>query len=104
MFARILTWHEAQMWAFGGRFETAEPLFEGSYRATEMGRPDPWNLYVGGTLAFLRRDRPALTTAMAALATIPKPPGWDRAVGADGKPVSLLWPQNLNVLQGLDRC
>ncbi len=57
-----------------------------------------------GTLAFLRRDRPALESAIAELAVIPEPPGWRNAVGADGKPISLPWPQNLGVLEGLLRC
>lgn len=102
--AEVLVWHEAQMWAFGGQNDIALPMFAASYREVRGQAGKSWNLYVDGTLAFLRRDRPALVDAIAELATIPKPPGWDNAVGQDGRPVSLPWPQNLDVLQGLLRC
>lgn len=102
--AHILAWHEAQMWAFGGRNDIALPMFEASYREERGLSGTTWNLYVDGTLAFLRRDRSALKMAIAKLAVIPKPAGWDSAVGQDGKPISVPWPQNLDVLQGLLRC
>lgn len=104
MFQRILTWHEAQMWAFGGRFDIAEPVFERAYQRFSDVSETAWDFYVDGTLAFLRRDRAQLGKAVARLAEIPKPPGWDKAVDADGKPISLPWPQNLDVLVGLERC
>lgn len=100
--ADIMVWHEAQMWAFAERTDLALPLFEQTYRDSERSRT--WNLYVDGTLAFLRRDKPALEAAMAELAGIPKPPGWDNAVDQEGQPVSLPWPQNFDVLEGLHRC
>ncbi|MGB3796676.1 MAG: hypothetical protein WA957_10295 [Alteraurantiacibacter sp.] len=100
--ARILVWHEAQMWAFGERTELAVPIFEETYSEEESA--GAWNLYVDGTLAFLSRDKLGLETAIKKLAAIPKPPGWDSAVGADGQPISLPWPQNLDVLQALSRC
>lgn len=102
--ALVLAWHEAQMWAFGGQIDIALPMFEASYREVGDLSGTTWNLYVDGTLAFLRQDRPALEVAIAKLAVIPKPPGWDSAVGQDGKPISVPWPQNLDVLQGLARC
>jgi len=104
MFARTLTWHEAQMWAFGGRFDVAEPIFARTYRGSASVYDTAWDLYVDGTLAFLRRDPSALERAISQLSEVPKPPGWDRAVGADGKPITLPWPQNLDVLMGLERC
>ncbi|MEM7702826.1 MAG: hypothetical protein AAF251_12875 [Pseudomonadota bacterium] len=104
MFERTLIWHEAQMWAFGGRFDVAEPIFARTYRGSASVYDTAWGLYVDGTLAFLRRDASALERAISQLSEVPKPPGWDRAVGADGKPITLPWPQNLDVLQGLERC
>jgi hypothetical protein len=99
-----LVWHEAQNWADGGRTDVALPLFENAYRTGEGSAEVAWNLYVDGTLAFLRRNRGALEAAIAELAVLPQPPGWDKARGADGQPISMPWPQNLDVLQGLLRC
>lgn len=102
--ARTVLWHEAQMWAFGERNDVALPIFE-SVRRNSVGQSSKaWLLYVDGTLAFLLRDREALEVAIAELAEVPPPPGWANAVGADGRPISLPWPQNLDVLQGLERC
>lgn len=101
---RILAWHEAQMWAFGERNELALPIFESSDVTSEGNSGTAWNHYVSGTIAFLRRDRAALEAAITGLAAIPRPPGWDNAVGADGLPIALPWPQNLDVLEGLLRC
>lgn len=100
----FLPWHEAQMWAYGGRNDVALPIFESTHKKGESTYDVTWNLYVDGTLAFLRRNRPALEAAIAELAAIPQPPGWGNAVGADGQPISMRWPQNLDVLQGLLRC
>lgn len=104
MMRHILTWHEAQMWAFGGRNELALPIFDSTYRQGETISDAAWNRYVDGTLAFLRRDRPRLEAAITELAAIPAPPNWGHSVGVDGKPISMAWPQNLDVLQGLLRC
>ena len=92
------------MWAFGERNDVALPLFDGLQDEANENASRSWQLYVAGTFAFLQRDQQALETAIAQLSAIPKPPGWDNAVGADGKPISLPWPQNLDVLQGLERC
>jgi len=102
--AQILVWHEAQMWAFGGRNDMALPMFSRAYREDASVPATAWNSYVDGTLAFLRRDRESLGRAIARLSAIPKPSGWDRAVGQDGQPITRPWPQNLDVLQGLSRC
>jgi hypothetical protein len=102
--AEILRWHEAQMWAFGNRTDLALPLFATTRRKGESFSDVAWNYYVDGTLAFLQRNRPGLEDAIAGLAVVPKPPGWDNARGADGQPISMRWPQNLDVLDGLLRC
>lgn len=101
---RILLWHEAQMWAFGDRTDLAMPLFERSRRAGDAVYTVSWNSYVDGTMAFLQRHRARLESAIAKLAVLPKPAGWDNAVGVDGKPITMAWPQNLDVLEGLQRC
>lgn len=101
---RIIPFHEAQMWAYAGLTSRAEELFAQTYRVDGSVSAVTWNLYVDGNLAFLRRDRAGLEAASAALANIPKPAGWDRAVGVDGKPISLPWPINLNVLEAMLRC
>ena len=100
----FLPWHEAQMWAFGGRTDVALPIFERTHRQGQGSFEVAWNRYVDGTIAFLERDRAALEAATAELAAVPEPPGWSKAVGADGKPIAMRWPQNLDVLQGLLRC
>jgi hypothetical protein len=64
--------------------------------------------YALGTVAFLQRDKPALLSARARLAAMPKPPVWiETASGViDGERVffSTPWPPNLNVLDGLLEC
>jgi hypothetical protein len=100
----FLRWHEAQHWADAGRTDVALPLFESTHREGEGSSEVAWNFYVDGTLAFLRRNLPALEAAIMGLAAVPPPPNWDKAVGADGRPISMPWPQNLDVLQGLLRC
>ena len=101
---RSLRWHEGQMWADGGRNDLALPIFESTRQQGDSSPDVAWNFYVDGTLAFLRRDRPALETAMGQLAAVPAPPGWGNARGADGKPISMPWPQNLGALQNLLSC
>lgn len=98
--ASILFWHEGQMRASAGQTKAAIPLFEKSRK-----QPDPagWNLYVDGTIAFLRHDRHALQAARDRLAALPTPADW-HAVGPDGKPFPIKWPPNLNVLDGLLKC
>ncbi|MEC7953042.1 MAG: hypothetical protein VX195_08195, partial [Pseudomonadota bacterium] len=53
--AKILLWHEAQMWAFGHRNDLALPIFEKIDREGRAASGNAWNLYVDGTLAFLNR-------------------------------------------------
>lgn len=100
----IIPFHEAQMWAYAGETDQALPLFAQAHRTDGSLSAVAWNLYVDGNIAFLRRDRAGLEAAASALAAVPKPPGWDSAVGVDGNPVSLPWPLNLNVLEAMLRC
>ncbi len=102
--ANIMVWHEAQMWAAAGHTDTALPLFGTTYREGEDVFAQSWNLYVAGTIAFLNRDRAALDAAIAELSAIPEPQGWGNAVDQNGRPITMAWPQNLSVLEGLARC
>lgn len=102
--AKILFWHEGQMRAEIGQTRQAIALFERSRKPAEVDRAWGWNLYVDGSIAFLRGDRAGLKRARAALAVLPKPPELANARGPDGKPMTIRWPMNLNVLDGFLRC
>lgn len=101
---RLLFWHEGQMRAEIGQKSQAISLFERSRKPVEVDRGWGWNLYVDGTIAFLRGDRRGLERARAALAVLPKPPALAKMVGPDGKPMKLQWPRNLNMLDGFRHC
>jgi hypothetical protein len=97
----ILFWHEGQLRANAGQTDAAIALFEQS-RAKQRD-PVGWNLYVDGTIAFLRHDRAGLQAARDKLAAVPKPADF-HPVDPSGKPVAIAWPPNLNVLDGLLIC
>ncbi|WBS01814.1 hypothetical protein OU994_26705 [Pseudoduganella sp. SL102] len=90
--AYLLYWHEGQYRAFAGQSERAQELF-GQSRMRDGPAADMWNLYVDGSVAFLRQDRPALLEARAALAALP--PETYRPIPR---------PMNLDVLDGLIGC
>lgn len=98
-----LDWHEGQLRANAGRPAEAIVMMERSRTPPAQDAGMGWNLYVDGTVAFLRNDRAALEGARAKLAALPRPAGW-APVGQDGKPLDTRWPLNLNVLDGLLRC
>lgn len=103
--ASTLYWHEGQLRAEMGQDAAAIALFERSRKTAEEDRGMGWNLYVDGSIAFIRRDRAAFDRARAALAALPKPAGFDlRTKLADGTPITMAWPMNLNVLDGFARC
>ncbi len=102
--AGILFWHEGQLRAEMGQTAQAIALFERSRKPVEKDRTWGWNLYVDGSIAFLRGDRAGLERARAALAVLPKPPELANMVGPDGKPTTVRWPMNLHVLDGFLRC
>lgn len=98
---KVLYWHEGQLRALAGHSGAATRLLSRSYR---MGADvTGWNAYVDATLAFLRRDRPALLTARARLVQVPRPTDWNPH-GPDGRPIAIQWPPNLNVIDGLIAC
>lgn len=99
----ILHWHEGQLRANVGQTLQAIALFEHARKSAEEDAGFGWNLYVDGSIAFLRGDRPALEVARTALAALPRPAGFN-PTGPDGKPIAVRWPINLNVLDGFRRC
>lgn len=99
---QLLMWHEGQLRAILGQNDRAIALFAKSYEPVDRDRIG-WNHYVGGTIAFLRHDRPALAAARKALAAIPRPANPPMMV-MNGKRVPLAWPPNLNVLDGFLKC
>ena len=97
-------WHEGQMRATLGQRDKAVQLLLAGVN------PNVWSSgqenYALGTVAFLLNDRPALQAARDRLAATPKPEGFDDAAarfraqyGRD-----LVWPMNLDVLDGLLVC
>ncbi|RDE06385.1 hypothetical protein [Sphingomonas aracearum] len=101
--AGLLFWHEGQLRANLNQKTQAIALFEQARKTEEQDAGFGWNLYVDGSIAFLRGDRAAFDAAHARLAALPRPAGFDPR-GPDGKPVAIRWPMNLNVLDGFARC
>lgn len=95
-----LYWHEGQLRASAGSTDEAIRLFEKSRKA---GGAIGWNLYVDASIAFLKRDMPALLAARAALARLPRPEDFDPR-DVKGNVVNISWPPNLSVVDGLITC
>lgn len=98
----IIFFHEAQMRAMAGQTERALQLLPATRKPPESDRIG-WNHYVDATIAFLRKDMDALLQAQAKLASIPKPESFN-PVDVDGNPMELIWPPNLNVVDGFVEC
>jgi len=101
--AGLLNWHEGQLRANAGQTAPAIALFEAARKPLPEDMGFGWNLYVDGSIAFLRRDLAGLDTARAKLAALPRPAGY-APVGVDGKPRAYAWPMNLNILDGFVAC
>ena len=101
--AGLLNWHEGQLRANAGQTPRAIALFDAARKPAEEDAGFGWNLYVDGSIAFLRRDLAGLDRARARLAALPRPSGY-APVGVDGKPRAYAWPMNLNILDGLVAC
>ncbi|MDJ0276067.1 hypothetical protein QLH51_04515 [Sphingomonas sp. 2R-10] len=99
----VLVWHEGQLRADLGQTGVAISLFRQSYKPVKEDKGMGWNLYVDGTIAFLKGDRRAFDAAKARLAALPRPANFTME-GPDGKPVPVRWPLNMNVFEGLERC
>lgn len=107
--AGILYWHEGQLRATAGQVEQAIAVME---KSREPASEDAfgWNPYVDATVAFLRRDRPALERAHKALLAVAPPPGENVKDGllevsmAGGGKMKMRWPPNIDVVEGLLHC
>jgi hypothetical protein len=108
----LLAWHEAQLRAFEGQSKEAIVLMEAARNPAQADRAG-WNLYVDATIAFLRKDRPALERARQALALVPAPvgegippvrDGYMEVDFADGQKRRIRWPPNIDVVEGLLHC
>jgi hypothetical protein len=105
----IIDWHEGQMRATGGEYLAAIGLFDKSRKTQEQDSAG-WNQYVDASIAFLKRDKPALVQARDALSKVGAPPGFDLRNGVfeipnnSGKPFRMRWPPNIDVVDGLIKC
>jgi hypothetical protein len=95
--------HEGEMRAASGDYAHAVGLIMSSLGENgDSGQDD----YVLGTVAFLKRDLPALKSARERLARTPPPEGFEigRAKFKAKFHRDLVWPLNLDVLDGLISC
>ncbi len=99
----IMTWHEGQLRAMAGQTERAIRLFEDARNPPDEDDWFGWNIYVDASIAFLKKDHDALVQAKEKLVILPRPDGYN-PVDSFGKPVSIRWPPNLNVVDGLLEC
>lgn len=100
--SQILYWHEGQLRAMVGQTDQAIDLFELSRKSEKYDRLG-WNFYVDATIAFLNKEREELERAHDALSALPRPDSY-KAIDADGNPVEIPWPPNLNVVAGFLEC
>lgn len=101
---KILFWHEGQLRAEAGQYQSAIALFKLSRKTKAEDRGWGWNIYVDGSIAFLQGDKRALQRAKRNLANLRKPKNMGRSVDINGNPVEVEWPLNLHVLEGFIRC
>ena len=109
----ILAWHEGQMRASAGQYERAIPLLESARKPTDQDNAG-WNYYVDASVAFLRRDKPALLAAHKLLSAVPYPEnvgmpplkdGFIEFTTQPGQPsLKMRWPPNVDVVAGLIAC
>lgn len=99
----ILYWHEGQMRASAGETEVAIALFNLTRKDLEGDADFGWNHYVEGSIAFLRRDKEALLSAIERLKAVPESED-NSFTRPDGTVVQMAWPPNLNVLRRFEYC
>jgi len=102
--SRMMFWHEGQLRADLGNYPQAISLFERARTPPNHGDAFGWNLYVDGTVAFLRSDEPSLLLAREQLAALPRPANLPESSTVMGSRIPTPWPLNLNVLDGLISC
>jgi len=108
----LMSWHEAQLRANAGQYPEAIALMKRSYKPAHDDQAG-WNAYVDATIAFLRRDKPALQRARQALSAVQAPvradvppvvDGYMEVDFADGSKRKIRWPPNIDVVEGLEAC
>ena len=99
----ILFFHEAQLRAMAGQTERALVMFLRTRKPADEDDWFGWNHYVDATMAFIRKDRPALVEARTQLVNLPRPEDFN-PVDSHGNPVEMIWPPNLNVVDGFREC
>ena len=103
--ALTLRFHEGQVRAGLGDIAAALALFAATHDASpEAG--SAWNPYVDATIAFLKKDRPALEAARDKLAAASPPPDFDaRATEYEQRTGQRpVWPPNLDVVKAFVTC
>jgi len=107
----MLLWHEGQLRAFAGQYAQAIALMRRS-RGTGEEDKGGWKAYVDATVAFLGRDEAALEKARKQLAALAPPAGEKLVIKdgyfevktPDGQTLSMRWPPNIDVVEGLQNC
>ena len=97
-------WHEGQVRASLGQTQPAVRLLMAG--VNPAFQTDGFHDYALGTVAFLNRDRAGLEAARTRLAATPAPAYFEESARAFGEKygVTLKWPMNLDVLDGLIAC
>lgn len=99
---RTFVWHEGQLRAEVGQYQQAVRLMKQAKKAPDTDISG-WNYYVDATIAFLQSDKNALKAERAKLAAVPKPEGFN-PTDADGRPIDVKWPPNLEIVDKFIRC
>lgn len=99
---KTLNWHEGQLRAIAGQSQRAIALFEQTYKPTERDIAG-WNYYVDATIAFIQQDKAKLLQSRETLADVKMPEGLNMT-NADGKPVEIEWPMNLDIVDRFIAC
>lgn len=98
-----LNYHEAQLRAASGQIDQAILLF---VKARPNANPSQ-DYFFNATIAFLKKDKPALLDARRELAAVPKPDDFDEVVAKakllPGRPRPT-WPPNLDEVDGFIAC
>ena len=105
-----LVWHTGQVLANNGQYDEAITYFNQAYKME--ANQNPWNLYVEGTIAFLRKDKDHLIKLRDELASMPVPEALKasrRKFLKDNPNITMPEgfvddPQNLSVMNDLITC
>jgi len=99
---RTFVWHEGQLRAEAGQYRQAIQLMEQAEKPVEKDISG-WNHYVSATIAFLKLVMEKLKMHREELAAVPKPENFNPK-DADGNPIEIDWPLNLNIVDKFISC